>query len=75
METVGEFLTRWRKRRSMSQTEAAEKVDLSRTTVARWEAGKAKPTFDGFVSLLAVYDVPSDEWAHVRTLVKPRGES
>ena len=43
-----------------SQEELAEKLNVSRQAVSRWENGKAVPDIDNLLFLAELYDVPLD---------------
>ena len=57
---LGEKLSFLRKKHGMTQLELAEKLDVSRQAVSRWEADKAKPTLDNLQSLSKLYGVQID---------------
>lgn len=51
-----------RKESGISQIDAAEKLEVSRQTVSRWEAGTSVPTTENLARLSALYGVPLDAW-------------
>lgn len=51
-----------RKESGISQIDAAEKLEVSRQTIHRWEAGTSVPTTENLARLSALYDVPLDAW-------------
>jgi len=54
---------RWiRRERGVSQLEIAEKLEVSRQTVSRWETGTSIPTTENLMRLSALYGIPLDEW-------------
>lgn len=53
-------LSRLRKKEGLSQAEVAEKLDVSRQAVSRWESGEAKPSTDNFQALCKLYHVSMD---------------
>ena len=57
-----EKLRRLRTEYGVSQEEAAERLDVSRQTIGRWEAGACLPTTENLMRLSALYGVPLDEW-------------
>lgn len=58
--TLEKKLVRLRKRDGLSQAEVAEKLDVSRQAVSRWEAGEARPSTDNLQALSKLYHVPLD---------------
>ena len=49
-----------RKRAGMTQNDLAEKLDVSRQAVSRWEMGTAKPDFENLVAISNIFDVSID---------------
>lgn len=58
--TLDKKLSRLRKKEGLSQAEVAERLDLSRQAVSRWESGEAKPSTDNFQALCKLYHVSMD---------------
>lgn len=56
----GEKLYSLRKQRGMTQMELAEKLDISRQAVSRWERGTAEPSTENLVSIGKLFDVSVD---------------
>lgn len=56
----GEKLSFLRKQRGMTQMELAEKLDISRQAVSRWEQGISKPSTENLVSIGKLFDVTVD---------------
>lgn len=50
-----------RKNNNWSQEELAEKLDVSRQTVSKWESNKAIPELDKLVKLSEIYNITLDE--------------
>lgn len=46
-----------RKKKGLSQSELAEKINVSRQTISRWEVGKALPTSENLKYLSQIYKV------------------
>ena len=46
----------------ISQLEAAEKLEVSRQTVYRWETGTSLPSMDNLMRLSKLYNVPLNVW-------------
>ena len=57
----GEKLSLLRKQRGMTQMELAEKLDISRQAVSKWERGTAEPSIENMVSIGRVFDVSVDD--------------
>ena len=56
-----EKLTALRKERGLSQLELAEKLDVSRQAVSKWETGTAVPSTESLRALSQLYKVPVDD--------------
>ena len=56
--TLGEKLVHLRKGLGLSQLEAAEKLNVSRQAISRWEVGAAVPSVDNLKYLSELYGVP-----------------
>lgn len=50
-----------RKQRGMTQLELAEKLNVSRQAVSRWESGAATPSAENMIALAQLYGVSLDE--------------
>lgn len=59
-ETIGSNITFERKKRGWSQSELAEKVNLSDMAISAYERAKRVPDCDVLVRLCNVFDVSSD---------------
>ena len=51
-----------RKENGVPQIDRAEKLEVSRQTISRWEAGTSVPTTENLMRLSVLYGVPLDEW-------------
>lgn len=51
----------YRKINNWSQEELAEKIDVSRQTVSKWETGKAVPELDKLIVLSELFNITLDE--------------
>ena len=58
--TFGEKLQRLRQRAGMSQDALAEKLNVSRQAVSRWERDETMPETDKVVLLADLFDVTTD---------------
>lgn len=50
-----------RKGKNLSQEEIAERLNVSRQTVSKWETGQSVPDFDKIVPLCELYTISADE--------------
>ncbi len=57
---LGEKLSILRKQNGFSQEELAEKLNISRQTVSKWENGLAIPELDGLIALSTLYHISID---------------
>ena len=51
MDNLGEKLLELRKAKNLSQEEVAEKLNVTRQTVSKWETNQSTPDFDKIVPL------------------------
>lgn len=58
---LGERLLNLRKSKQLSQEEVAEKLDVTRQTISKWETDQSTPDFDKIVPLCELYGITSDE--------------
>lgn len=63
MNTIGENIQRLRKEQGMSQEAVAEKIGVSRQTIAKWEAGESNPDLRLAAELASVLKVSVDTLA------------
>jgi len=63
MNTIGENILTLRHGLGLSQEAVAEKIDVSRQTVAKWEAGESTPDLSLAAKLAAVLGVSIDRLA------------
>ncbi len=59
-----ENLVRLRKEHGLSQNDLAEKLNVSRQAVSRWEQGTAMPSTDNLIYLSQLYGITLDELIH-----------
>ena len=57
----GKKLAFLRKQRGMTQMELAEKLDISRQAVSKWERGTAEPSIENLISIGKLFDVSVDD--------------
>ena len=58
--TIDEKISTLRRDAGMSQDELAEKLDVSRQSVSKWESGKAIPDSAKILALSQLFDVSTD---------------
>ena len=55
-----EKLLTLRKAKGMTQEQLAEKLDVSRQSISKWESGQAVPELEKIVALSTIFDVTTD---------------
>lgn len=58
---IGERLYELRKEKHLSQEEVAEKLDVTRQTISKWETNQSTPDFDKIKPLCNLYGISADE--------------
>ena len=61
MNDLGERLFKLRRDKKLSQEEVAEKLNVTRQTVSKWETNQSMPDFDKVVPLCELYGITPDE--------------
>lgn len=59
--TVGERILKYRKLNNLSQEEMAEKLNVSRQTISKWETDQSTPDFDKIGLLCKLFNISADE--------------
>ena len=59
--TFGERLTELRKKMNLSQEEVADRLNVTRQTVSKWELDQSTPDFDKIVPICKLYNISSEE--------------
>ena len=62
--TIGEKITKLRTAANISQEQLAEKMDVSRQSVSKWEMDQALPQIDKVLQLCELFDISTDELLH-----------
>lgn len=62
--TLPDRLVKLRKAAGLSQEEVAEKLELTRQTVSKWETGQSSPDLDKVLPLCDLYHITPDELLH-----------
>ncbi len=57
MNNLGERLFNLRKDKKLSQEEVADKLNVTRQTVSKWETDQSMPDFDKIVPLCELYEI------------------
>lgn len=55
-----EKLLTLRKANDMTQEQLAEKLDVSRQSISKWESGQATPELEKIVAMSAVFNITTD---------------
>ncbi|MCM1370585.1 MAG: helix-turn-helix domain-containing protein [Clostridium sp.] len=58
---LGQRLLELRKKKQLSQEEVAEKLNVSRQTISKWETDQSTPDFDRITPLCDLYDITPNE--------------
>lgn len=58
---IGEKLLELRKKKGLSQEEAANILNVSRQTISKWETDQSTPDFDKIVPICELYEISTDE--------------
>ncbi len=60
--TIGEKIAKLRTERGLSQEQLAERTEVSRQSVSKWEMGRALPQLDKLARLCELFGVSADEF-------------
>lgn len=58
--TLGEKLFELRKQKNLSQEEVAEKLNVTRQTISKWETDQSTPDLDKIIPLCDLYEISAD---------------
>lgn len=58
---LGEKLFELRKEKNLSQEEVADKLNVTRQTVSKWETNQSTPDFDKIVPLCELFEISTEE--------------
>ena len=58
--SLNQKIAQLRNDNNWSQEELAEKLNVSRQSVSKWESGQAKPDLDKIIALSDIFDVSTD---------------
>lgn len=73
--TLGEKIVNLRSNAGLSQEELAEKVNVSRQSVSKWEVNQALPQIDKVLQLCELFGITTDELLHDKIEFKSQGSS
>ncbi len=58
---LGEKLLNLRKSKNLSQEEAADKLNVTRQTISKWETNQSTPDFDKIIPICNLYGITTEE--------------
>lgn len=58
---IGEKLFELRKSKNLSQEEVADKLNVTRQTVSKWETNQSTPDFDKIIPLCELFNISTEE--------------
>ncbi len=67
--TIGEKIAKLRVAAELSQEQLAEKIDVSRQSVSKWEMDQAQPQIDKVLQLCELFDVSTDELLYDKIVI------
>lgn len=59
--TLGQRILELRKMKGLSQEEVADKLDVTRQTVSKWETDQSTPDLDKIIPICDLFEISSDE--------------
>lgn len=69
--TIGQRIMQFRKDKKLSQEEVAEKLNVTRQTVSKWETDQSTPDFDKIIPLCELFEISSEELLRGKEETKP----
>ena len=58
---LGKNLYNLRKNKNLSQEEVAEKLNVTRQTISKWETNESKPDFDKILPICELFNITTEE--------------
>ena len=58
---IANRLLEFRKKSGLSQEELAEKLNITRQSVSKWESGQAYPEMDKMIMICQIFNISIDE--------------
>ena len=59
--SLGQRLVELRKSKQLSQEEVAEKLNVTRQTISKWETDQSSPEFDKIIPLCELFEISTEE--------------
>ena len=72
-EKIGKFISKCRKEKNLTQSELAEKLNISDKSVSKWECGKGLPDVSLYQDICKILDISLNEFFAGEKL-KPENE-
>lgn len=73
---LGNRLLSLRKKKGLSQEEAADALGVSRQTISKWETDQSTPDFDKIIPLCKLYEISTDELiTGTETMIEPSSKT
>ena len=69
--TIGQKITKLRQAKNISQEQLAEKVQVSRQSVSKWEMDQALPGIDKVLLICEIFGITTDELLHDKIAIEP----
>lgn len=69
--TIGEKLLNLRKQKNLSQEEVANRLNVSRQTISKWETDQSTPDLDKIGPLCELFEISADELIIGESAIKP----
>ncbi len=73
--TYGETIRQARERAGMTQEMLAERLDVSRQAVSKWEKDLSRPTASKLAALTALLNLPADTWSAIDRAAQKTAEA
>lgn len=67
---LGTKLLKLRKEKGLSQEEVADRLNVSRQTISKWETDQSTPDFDKILPLCELYEITADDLLNNKSIVK-----
>lgn len=67
---LGEKLLNLRKSKNLSQEEAADKLNVTRQTISKWETNQSTPDFDKIIPICDLYEISTEQLLTGKEIIK-----